>query len=180
MKGKLFTILLGLVFLATINGSAVASSKQKALSAVAGTGYISISPTAFHPTSGNFTGYLIGFELTSGNIPGNFVAPLQLPNNAIVTKITCRWKDNSDVNNVLLLIRSNFISENTEATLESSGASEIPYFSSITTSITIDNSQYAYYFYLQTADGGQKASFYGAIIEYTYSTDLPLVTNNSP
>ncbi len=108
-----------------------------------------------------------------------FYAPIQLPNNATVTKLTFYWADSSNLNGSVTLYSTDMQgSETFMAAVFSSGGSSgggggtTVTSSSSSTSIsapTIDNSTYSYYLYLNlpTDTNGATIKAYGVTVEYS-------------
>ncbi len=145
------------------------------------TGFVSIPAAAFRPYQGggNFTNS--GHTLEPDDAQTRlFLAPVYLPHEATVTKMTFYWSDGSDESNAkATLYRIDLAgSEELMAYTESSGgfssstSSQVATSSTSTTTIdypTVDNSQYAYYVWLVLdvdGDGG-KTKAHGVVIEYT-------------
>jgi len=135
----------------------------------------SLSTADFHPVSSSTTYSNGGSELyVLGPASGaSFLAPLHLPQGAVITKVTFFWFDNSTINSShLRLERYNLTTNTVEYLTSSLYSTESPAVGSLeTTSITnpqVDNSTYTYWL-LYNADMSADVALRGAGIEYTYS-----------
>ncbi len=146
------------------------------------TGTISIPGLAFQPFDG--AGILVRDISGGGVTPSSSssvlsYAPIQLPNNATVTKLSFYWADSSNSNGNVSLYRTDMQgNENAMAAAFSSGGSSgggggttVTSSSSTTTisSAAIDNTAYSYYLYLNLPIDSNGASIkaYGVTVEYT-------------
>jgi hypothetical protein len=153
-----------------------------ALSASPGHGYVSVPAAAFQPTTHNYEYTNSGYLLSNSNgTSDNFVAPVQLPQGATVTKVTFYFFDSSSAGSDYGRIQmfGNENDSNTFAmadvlTTDAGGAGSN--FDDSIDDATIDNSQYSYYLRLTLNTSVIYA--YGVIIEYTYATSLPLIVRN--
>jgi len=109
---------------------------------------------------------------------GVFVAPLHLPDGAVITKMSVRYIDNSASDFSVSINRSDMFggapSTTTVGSISTSGTSlnwQTGVVSSFTNA-TIDNSQYAYYVLL-TGMASSQHILGGVIIEYTVTEPLP-------
>jgi len=135
------------------------------------TSYISVAAAAFRP-------YVDGYDFSNDgrhlwNVDSNsdfYLAPVQLPHGAIVTKLTFYWWDGSASEGYCELYRIDLAdNENTMATASTYGSAAAPN-ASVDSTIdlaTVDNSSYAYYLWLNLPDGLVRA--FGVVIEYTIS-----------
>jgi hypothetical protein len=161
--------------------SGMAAPSSAATAAQAGSGYISVAPGAFHPVSDDCDYINYGSSLYNGSGGCAYVAPVQLPQGATVTKVTAYWADYSsdqEANVFLNRVSHGDVTDETLAWMESSGSSGDG--SSEDTSIsyaTIDNSLYAYYVWWGLPDVNLTGK--SIVVEYTYSTSLPLVQRDS-
>lgn len=135
------------------------------------TGYVSVSAAAFQPVRSSYTYSNWGNKLTPGNTSSSYYyAPVQLPHNATVTKLTFYWQDTIGglVDAECKLWRNNMIGGgDAMASAWSFGAAGNGLTE--TTAIAhalVNNVNYAYY--LQWKLDGPDHSGYGVIIEYTF------------
>ena len=151
------------------------------LRGTAGSGYISVAPGAFHPSRDDCDYVNYGTSLYNATGGCGYAAPVQLPQGATVTKVTAYWADHSASQNVNLFLNRvphGVVTDETLAWIESSGDSgdgsgqdaDIDY-------AAIDNSLYAYYLWWGLPDTAVTAK--AVVIEYTYSTSLPLIQRDS-
>jgi hypothetical protein len=122
----------------------------------AGTAYLTIPASAFTPHEDGYDfqndgRYLKHFDGPSGgNGRGWYLAPVNLPNGAVVTKMTFYYRDNSTADGVARLQRTNLAGgyENM-ASVDTSGGWSAPWYKSKSTTAIghaqIDNSRYAYW-----------------------------------
>jgi hypothetical protein len=134
------------------------------------TSYVSVPAAAFHPRGGGYDFTNNGHTLQNGDSASDFyLAPVQLPHGATVTKMTFYWWDYSTPNNGLCsLYRINLAgSEDQMANALTSGDAGASTSSedTIINYAKVDNSQYAYYLWLHLPDSAVKA--HGVVIEYT-------------
>ena len=136
-------------------------------------GYIWINPLAFKQIEGANGYEESNIELCSSGYADMYSTPVQLPNGAIITKMTIYWSDlDSIVNAMFSLGRTQANGENTVemAYVESTGSSGPG--SSLDTSInyaTIDNSQYTYYLNAIFVWPEYDLCVRSALIEYDFS-----------
>lgn len=135
------------------------------------TSYISIPAAAFHPAQE-------GYEFNNDgkviwNLDGDsvyYLAQLQLPHEAIITKLTFYWWDGSQLDGRCELYRIDLMGgENQMAVAYTHGSTASPN-GSVDANIdfaTVDNSSYAYYLWLYLPDNLIAA--YGVVIEYTFT-----------
>lgn len=163
-------------------------------------GIMSISAGSFVPYEDgydyqNHARYMFHFSGPSGAASrGWYLAPVQLPDGAMITKITTHWYDNKDdADGLGLLQRStlglgNFIQL---ATTDSSGGSPYVYFGKSATEITnpvVDNKHYTYWVTVDlplstgsSHPGVGDVAFCGATIEYVYfKSFVPSVLLDTP
>jgi hypothetical protein len=140
-----------------ISGNIHTSSKTDA---------IIISTSEFLPIYNTISYNNFGSSLTS---EGDFVAPVHLPNNAIVTNITSYWIDNSAFAASLRLRRNDFYNNVTvlmsEIVTNMQNTTRTALSDNTIDYSTIGNSNYMYYFTLTLIPN---VVFFGAKIEYTY------------
>jgi hypothetical protein len=133
------------------------------------TSYIAVAAGAFHPAEDGYDFRNDGRELwNTDNYSDNYVAPVQLPHGATVTKLTFHWWDSSEDDGSCSLYRIDLAGgESQMATAFTSGSSATPDSSEDSTInlAIVDNSQYAYYLWLHLPTSVVAA--YGAVIEYT-------------
>jgi len=140
------------------------------------TGTISIPPAAFTPSTEGYNFTNDGHTLTIGTATPNsqyWLAPVQLPQGAIVTKFTFYWTNHSaSVNGSAILRRSNLAGTEVDMAEASTEVSTGPTFSSDNTVsyYTVDNTQYNYYIWLHLRQEGGAIDVYGMTIEYTITT----------
>ena len=143
-----------------------------------GHGYVSVAAGGFSPVTDDCDYLNQGYEVRSQSGVCTFVAPVQLPQGATVTKIIATWEDYSssdgyaglDAVSTAALSQTILFTAYTESD-KGFGTSE-----SADPNHTVDNSQYAYYvrwFVPNPAVYGR-----AIVIEYTYPTSLPLVLRN--
>ena len=133
------------------------------------TSYIAVAAAAFHPVVDGY--YYSNQGHTLWNDDGDsdyYAAPIQLPHNATVTKLTFYWWDGSSVDGHCTLYRTDLTggevvmaeawTSGNAATSDSSQDDTIVY-------ATVDNSQYTYYLYWDLPD--MVVAGYGVVIEYT-------------
>jgi hypothetical protein len=142
------------------------------------TSYLSVPAASFIATESSYvyTYTHTGQSLASGHaVMYAFVAPLNLPHGATVTKLTLHYYNSSvgEVAHDLWLYEANFALATCEMAYIEGDAYNPGYpCTRHDTSITpgcsvVDNSQYYYYLYLHHA--GPLSSIQGAVIEYTYT-----------
>lgn len=134
------------------------------------TSYVAVAAAAFHPTGEGYDFSNNGSSLwNEDSASDSYLAPVQLPHGATVTKLTFYWWDGSLSEGHCRLYRIDLAgSEWTMATAWTSGDAATP-ASSEDTAIDyayVDNSQYAYYLWLELPDNLVAA--YGAVIEYVF------------
>ena len=140
----------------------------------------SLSAAAFQPVQGNLTYENIGFYLRNyGTSRETWIASVQLPQGASLKSITVCWRDGSDEDAALSLIRRSVgdgVASNEPAdtlvTVTSRGSQnsiiggctqrDIP------GALTVDNTNFAYYLALELPpqNFGNVMEFYGISIEY--------------
>ena len=133
------------------------------------TSYISVPAAAFQPAVDGYDYSNNGSDLWNVDSNSDFyLAAVQLPHGATVTKLTFYWWDGSASDGYCALYRINLMgSENTMASASTYGSAASP-LASVDASIdlaTVDNSSYAYYLWLNLPDN--LVAGYGAVIEYT-------------
>jgi len=134
------------------------------------TGFLSIPACAFNPKNNTMTYYSPGLYIM-GN--GTFYAPVYLPNEAIVTKLTFHWMDVSESKDAeLMLWRGGIEGGWAEGMVFELGThgSDLQGKNSSVDEIyhaTIDNANYSYYLTLWSYLG---IYCYNVQIEYTYVT----------
>jgi hypothetical protein len=133
------------------------------------TSYVAVAAAAFHPSEDGYDFRNNGMELWNiDNYSDNYVAQVQLPHGATVTKLTFHWWDSSEDDGSCSLYRIDLAGGELEmARAMTSGSAATPESSEdITINLaSIDNSQYAYYLWLHLPTSVVGA--YGAVIEYT-------------
>lgn len=184
MKHKTLFNLLAILGLVLALGSSIPmthrASARTGTAAKAGTGYISIAAGALYPSSGDCDYLNLGPYLMNNDGDCLYVGGVQLPQGATVTKLTAYWSDYSsqEISAGLNRVPHGLVTDYTLAWVESSGNSgdgsgsdtDIDY-------ATIDHSLYAYYVWWNLPDKDLTAQ--NIVIEYTYSTSLPLVQSDS-
>jgi hypothetical protein len=150
-----------------------------ALLASPGHGYVSVSAAAFQPEVDGYD-YLITHQISNFNNTSQYwVAPVQLPQGAMVTKITFYWYDRSFYNASLRLDRHNRTISSYSVMAEAWSSDDTGDGSTEDTSIdyaVIDNTQYNYWVWVHLPRTATR--LYGVTIEYTYPVSLPLVVRN--
>ncbi len=144
------------------------------------TSYVSLPAAAFHPTDNNAAFVNSGYKIVPGNAASeNYLASVQLPHGATVTKLTFYWTDSSNADGSAALYRIDLAgSEDLMAKAFSSGGSSSSNGGSTVTGSSedtsidnaqVDNSQYAYYVWLTlpTDVYGSTVDAHGVVIEYT-------------
>ena len=137
------------------------------------TSYLSIPAAAFVPAD-NYNSNTLNsgaFIRPNGNLPENVYAPVHLPHNAEITKMTVYWKDTySGGDGTIILYRSTFAGNLAPvAQVSTSGSSgDGSSFDSSIAYAQVDNSGFMYYVnaYLPT-DGTDYVGIYAVVIEYT-------------
>jgi len=135
------------------------------------TSYVSIPAAAFQPIDEVIDFYNNGAAVRlEENTSRAFVAPVQLPHNARVTKMTFYWYDvSSDEDGIVYLRRADLMgSWAFMASASTSGDSGVG--STEEDDVLrriVDNSQYAYYLYLYLPNTDVEC--YGVVIEYTHT-----------
>ncbi len=171
-RSKLFTLVLAI---------GLAFGLAYTVSATAGNGYESVPAAAFVPKDHSYEYYNDGYRVLNptGSAP-YFVAPVDLPHGATVTKVTFYFYDDSSVGSDYASVwlgrndHDNSFSQMADVTSNDAGDSSnqddtINY-------ATIDNSQYSYF--LELCLNSSAVWAYGVVVEYSYSASLPLVTRN--
>jgi hypothetical protein len=134
------------------------------------TSYIAVAAAAFHPAGEGYDFSNNGSSLWNEDSASDYyLAAVQLPHRATVTKLTFYWWDGSLSEGHCRLYRIDLAgSEGTMATAWTSGDAATPASSEDTTIdyAYVDNSQYAYYLWLELPDNLVAA--YGAVIEYVF------------
>ena len=160
----------------------VALALLYALSPSAGGGQVSVPAGAFRP---QFHGY--DFTNDGNNVFNHtdstqyWIAPVQLPRGATVTKLTFYWADRSSVFNLRAdLDRASWDSQNpvNMATAFSSGSSG--WGSTETTDITVPVIESGYGYYLQVTLPRHDTILCGIVIDYSYALSLPLILGKHP
>ncbi len=136
------------------------------------TGYVSVSAAAFRPRTDGYLYTNGGMSLHPDNSASTtYYAPVQLPQNAKITKLTFYWGDLSVSNECSCTLYKNTMPASyTIAVCSSSGHSGDGSSSDDTIPVshaTVDNSQYSYYLRWYLPNNG--CSGYSAILEYTYT-----------
>ena len=151
-----------------------------AVSASPGHGYVSVSAAAFQPRYDGYQFTNHGLYVTNSNgTSDDWIAPVQLPHGARVTKVIFYYSDSDSGNDVRIrLYRSPFSMEAFDmADLESLGSSGGGSVETISINYAdVDNAQYEYFFHLTIPTDLTGA--YGVVIEYTYPASLPLILRN--
>ena len=150
------------------------------LSASTGGGQVSVPAAAFRP---QFNGY--DFANNGNNVFNNpdftqyWIAPVQLPDGATVTKFTFYWSDRSSDRNARAdLDRNDWEGQNpvNMATAFSSGASG--WGSTETTDITVPVIDSGHGYYVQVTLPRHDIVLFGVVIDYNYAVGLPLILGN--
>lgn len=155
---------------------------MSAVSAAASVEYASIPPaafTAFNPEAKLWNwGYKLANDLETGR--EMFVAPVQLPHGATMTKITWRyWQtDLENFGSIYLerTARDQDYEDLLDPKLNTTGIGVGSVYTTTILSPTIDNQSYDYYIQIMVPNGDFEAL--GVVIEYVpagMSTSLPLV-----
>lgn len=146
---------------------------------------VNIPASSFRPTNNTYSyenhgRYLIQYNASSDT--GDYYAPLNLPQNVVVTKLTFYFRDNTTDNGVMRLMRTRMNGTGIQmAAVDSSGVWASPsYGSKSTDTITdayIDNDENAYYLNWELPDSttGTNADRVwgcGVIIEYGITPSL--------
>ena len=139
------------------------------------TSYLSIPAAAFVPAD-NYNSKTLNsgaFIRPNGSFPENVYAPVHLPHNARITKITAHWKDDDPNNDgTITLYRSNSagsLAAIVQVSTSGSSGNGSSANSNVNASYAqVDNANFLYYVnaYLPT-DGTNYVGLYGVIIEYT-------------
>ena len=144
----------------------------------AGTGHIAIPAAAFQPLNNAVAYSNYGSGISTGGAYWwyPFHAPLQLPDHAVITGMTYYWSDYSpDADTYVDFVESNLDgTTNVVSTAYSNGGTGIASSSTVTMTLTVDNSIHAYYLDMSFASG-DAYSGYGVVIDYTYPVLLPLI-----
>jgi hypothetical protein len=134
------------------------------------TSYISVPASAFQPVEDGYD-YDIGGDVVE-NIDGqsdDYVAPVQLPHGATVTKLTFHWWDQSSADGNCYLVRFDPATGDQDALADAvtSGEAGVVDSSQDTTIsyASVDNSQFTYHLGLILPDSMVAA--FGVFIEYT-------------
>ncbi len=136
------------------------------------TGYAAIHPAAFRPRTPGNQHTLFEFGLVNEDLlTHEFIAPIQLPHGATVTRFTLLWGDSNSSLNISAKLRRETIAAPmiTMAALSSNDGGG---HSSTTTTIsspTVDNQNYSYYIWVNMPSSGPDLILYGAKVEYTYN-----------
>lgn len=141
----------------TVNGNLMWSRKA---------GYVSIPAAAFTPKNNGMSWTNDGYQVTGSY---RFIASVQLPHNAIVTKLSFYWKDVAHADVSLALVRNNMDgSYDLMALAWTTGASGngVSYDDTIDNALIL-NSQYSYYLSVSLQDAELYCN--GAIIEYSFA-----------
>jgi len=174
------------VHLAMVPVFGVALLLGSSLAASPGHGYVSFSPAAFAPAYGGFTDYGASEASLShlSTDPMVYLAPLNLPQGATVTKLTLYYNDGLEPGDATLNLWRNTPGTGhvTMANVSTSGYAGYTYFWSdeIIDYAVIDNSQYTYSLWWDVPGnvGADTIELLGVFIEYSYSTSLPAVLRN--
>ena len=138
------------------------------------TGYITVSSAAFTPREETYNYTNWGLELYDQTAGASaYVAPVQLPHGATVTRVDCYYKDNTANNLTLYLaVTARKGSATSMAAITTTGSSS-QYTSASDTTInvaTVDNTSYSYFLDLSfPGNDGSSLVFSGADIHYSYS-----------
>ncbi len=150
------------------------------------TSRLSVSPPAFQPENAQIDYQMNGYSLEHiAPIGGNtwYLASVQLPDGAVVTRVDFYWTDGSNADGELTLYRSDFANDTgvVMANASSSGGSSTSNitvtgssFDDTISQSTIDNSAYSYY--LTFAPNTDVANGVGTILRgavITYTTTQP-------
>jgi hypothetical protein len=144
------------------------------LSWQAKTSYISVSAAAFRPSSSENTFVNIGNYLApSDPLSSIFIAPVQLPQGAVITSVTYYWQDldsTVDANTYVVLERSDLDGTATPLMVvySSGGSGNGSTKEPCTINCVVDNSQSAYFLEVNFTSTALHA-LYGVTIEYTIS-----------
>lgn len=150
------------------------------VTATHGPGFVSIPAAAFHPSEHTYQYANYGTYLHAQDDSSTyFYALVQLPQGATVTKLTFYWRDWSSSDGNLTLRRSNFAGSDAKMAEATTAGALGVWDSSEDLSISyavVDNTQYAYYLRFETPD--TQVHLYGAVIEYSYSSNMPVTLHN--
>ncbi len=139
------------------------------------TSCISIPPAAFIPSDEGYNFTNDGISLTIGSATPNqqtWLAPVQLPQGATVTKFTFYWSNPSNsVQGSATLYRTDLMGGEVEMATASTTTSGDPTSSADDTIsyAAVDNTQYGYYIKLLLRQEDGAVALYGITIEYTVS-----------
>ncbi len=140
------------------------------------TSAISIPPAAFTPYENGYAFTNDGHSLYIGTTqtPNSqfWLAPVQLPQDATITKFTFYWTNPSgSVQGSAALYRTSLNGNETELAEIATSTSATPTFSSTTTfpagTTGVDNTAYNYYIYLHLRQESGSVTLHGVTIEYT-------------
>jgi len=137
------------------------------------TSSISLSAAAFQPMENNYTYIHNGHTLSPGDaLSPTYLTGVQLPQGAIITQFDFYWTDSTAASDGdASLYRVNLDgTEDLMVTVDTTGSSGAGSSGSSTISLaTVDNSQYAYYVWVNLPyDGaGQMVELHGVVITYT-------------
>jgi hypothetical protein len=145
----------------------------------AATGHLSIPAAAFQPENNssvfNYGNYGGGLACITG-CALTFNAPLQLPDHAHITGMTYYWNDSSQGDASVDFVQSNLDpTGNVVSTVYSNGATGIASSSTVTMTLTVDNSIHDYYLTLHPGDGSYTIWSNAVVIDYTYPILLPMI-----
>lgn len=168
-------LLLALCLVGSIEGSPAGENVVEA----AGTGHISIPAAAFQPAVDGYDYNNTGFYLANLNGSStSYVAAVYLPHGATVTKVTFYYDDGSPSNYAYAsLDRTNLygMADTMASILSDDGKGSKSDFS--IDYAVVDNTGYAYYAVMTLWDSNLQG--FGLIIEYSYTTHLPLAVRNT-
>jgi hypothetical protein len=145
-----------------------------------GPGFYAISAFEFTPPITNWAWLYEGPELCANTEPRTFDAPVSLPNGATVTKLIVYFWDSSAHDLTLTLYGLPFDGSAVEHMAVASASSSTGYGFAESTEIfspVIDQQANAYYVEVFFPSGGCDLRLRGVRIDYTYQTNLPVVTN---
>jgi len=152
------------------------------VSATPGNGYVSVPAAAFVAKDHSDEYYNDGYRALNPPGTGNldYVAPVHLPHGATVTKVTFYFyddsSDGSDWASVWLGRNEHDNNFSQMADVDSTDDGDSSNYDDTIDYATIDNSQYIYWLELWLNSSDVWA--YGVVVEYSFSTSLPLVNRN--
>ena len=146
------------------------------------TGWLSIPTCAFIPIQDTVEYYIGGYGqyLVSESGCNSFYAPVNIPHNARIVKISFYWRDKNPLMNVILTLYRhmghNYPVEEMAYVDSTYDTGDGVTSTNLIDYEVIDNHLYTYYLRIQLCDDTR---FYGAYIEYNYETDS-ISVNQTP